>query len=198
MKTDYPIKHVVVLMEENRSFDHMLGWMTKGGPSGDPRVDGIYGNECNPEDINGGTKYVCVTEKAEDINADPTHSFEAVTEQIFACKDHFQPGHSSSVPGHEEDPCYSHASTSGAPSMMGFADQFRRKHSGSNGSCPLDMHPLENLPIMTKLAKEFALFDKFFCSHPGPTDPNRMFVHTGTAHGNTETGECRKADDCGP
>ena len=29
-KNKYPIKHIIVLMEENRSFDHMLGWMTKG------------------------------------------------------------------------------------------------------------------------------------------------------------------------
>ena len=56
----------------------------------------------------------------------------------------------------------------------------------------------ENLPIMTTLAKEFALFDRFFPSHAGPTDPNRMFMHTGTARGITNTGECRDADVCCP
>ena len=28
--------------------------------------------------------------------------------------------------------------------------------------------------------------DRFFCSHPGPTYPNRQFVHSGTAHGETD------------
>jgi hypothetical protein len=34
------IDTIVVLMEENRAFDHMLGWMARGGPQGDTRVDG--------------------------------------------------------------------------------------------------------------------------------------------------------------
>jgi phospholipase C len=42
------------------------------------------------------------------------------------------------------------------------------------------------VPIITTLAKEFANFDRMFCSHPGPTYPNRQFVHSGTAHGETD------------
>ena len=60
------------------------------------------------------------------------------------------------------------------------------------------MWPPEKLPIMTTLAKEFALFDRFFPSHPGPTDPNRLFMHTGTARGITGTGECRNSPECAP
>lgn len=29
----------------------MLGWMAKGGPSGDTRVDGLTGKECNAKDL---------------------------------------------------------------------------------------------------------------------------------------------------
>ena len=46
-----PIKHIVVLMEENRSFDHYLGFMKKGGEFGDTRVDGLNGDECNYKNI---------------------------------------------------------------------------------------------------------------------------------------------------
>jgi phospholipase C len=42
------LKHIVVLMMENRSFDHMVGAMKKT----DPRIDGLTGNESNP-DMNG-------------------------------------------------------------------------------------------------------------------------------------------------
>lgn len=45
------IDTMVVLMEENRAFDHMLGWMKRGGPQGDTRVDGLTGAECNAKDI---------------------------------------------------------------------------------------------------------------------------------------------------
>ncbi|KAI8545606.1 hypothetical protein RHMOL_Rhmol07G0052600 [Rhododendron molle] len=39
-----PIKTVVVLVQENRSFDHMLGWMK----SLNPEIDGVTGKESNP------------------------------------------------------------------------------------------------------------------------------------------------------
>merc|ERR1719502_735405 len=41
---------------------------------------------------------------------------------------------------------------------------------------------------MTALAENFVLMDKFFCSVPGPTWPNRMFFMAGTSDGLTETG----------
>ena len=45
------IEHVVVLMLENRSFDHMLGFLYTGAgnvsPSGQP-FDGLRGTESNP------------------------------------------------------------------------------------------------------------------------------------------------------
>ena len=45
------IDHIVVLMMENRSFDHMLGYLSKeGGGDGKQRmdVDGLHGGETNP------------------------------------------------------------------------------------------------------------------------------------------------------
>ena len=39
-----PIKTVVVVVMENRSFDHMLGWMKRLNPE----IDGVTGGEWNP------------------------------------------------------------------------------------------------------------------------------------------------------
>ena len=39
------LRHIVVLMMENRSFDHMLGALK----ANDPRIDGLTGNESNPD-----------------------------------------------------------------------------------------------------------------------------------------------------
>jgi hypothetical protein len=39
------LKHIVVLMMENRSFDHMLGALK----ATDPRIDGIDGTQSNPD-----------------------------------------------------------------------------------------------------------------------------------------------------
>jgi hypothetical protein len=43
------------------------------------------------------------------------------------------------------------------------------------------------LPVINALASEFAVMDRFFSSHPGPTWPNRMFTLSGTSAGSTAT-----------
>lgn len=52
----------------------------------------------------------------------------------------------------------------------------------------MSMWPPEKVPILTTLAKEFALFDRWFASYPGSTHPNRSFLLSGTAHGCEDTG----------
>jgi hypothetical protein len=45
----------------------------------------------------------------------------------------------------------------------------------------------ENVPIISTLGAEFAVMDNFFCSHAGPTHPNRMYALSATSLGATET-----------
>ena len=61
--TKSPIKTVVVLMLENRSFDHLLGFMTRGGKYGNVKVDGLTGKECNPKNITDPkSELICVND----------------------------------------------------------------------------------------------------------------------------------------
>ncbi|KAI8057829.1 hypothetical protein BDF22DRAFT_651982 [Syncephalis plumigaleata] len=46
--------------------------------------------------------------------------------------------------------------------------------------------PANSLPITHTLAKEFAVFDRWFASMPGPTLPNRQFLHSATSNGVTD------------
>ena len=39
----------------------------------------------------------------------------------------------------------------------------------------------EQVPVITAFAKEFVVCDRWFCSMPGGTEPNRWFVHAATA-----------------
>src|ERR1700744_4748108 len=84
------INHIVVLMLENRSFDHMLGFLYAANgnvsPSGAP-FDGLTRNEVNP-DSNG--KAVSVREiQPSDKNgyympgADPGEGYSATNSQLF-------------------------------------------------------------------------------------------------------------------
>jgi len=47
----------------------------------------------------------------------------------------------------------------------------------------------EQVPIHIALAQEFALFDNYHSSFPGPSTPNHLFIMTATAAGCTTTGQ---------
>jgi phospholipase C len=73
------LKHIVVLMMENRSFDHMLGAMKKD----DARIDGLNGNESNP-DVNGQSVQVQAKADFQDqLARDPDHHFPGTDLQIY-------------------------------------------------------------------------------------------------------------------
>jgi len=73
----FPIEHVVVLMLENRSYDHMLGYLSNG--------HGLTGEEFNlvdPSDPTSGR--VLVSDKSGYITTvDPAHDFVSVEKQLF-------------------------------------------------------------------------------------------------------------------
>lgn len=69
--------------------------------------------------------------------------------------------------------------------MSGFIEYEHKHKSHCN---VLDMFEPEKLPVITALAQEFAVMDRFFASMPGPTWPNRMFTIAATSAGSTETG----------
>ncbi len=59
------------------------------------------------------------------------------------------------------------------------------------------------LPVLSTLAREYLLFDNWYASIPGPTWPNRFFVHAGTSGGldnspsDPECIECETIDSLG-
>src|ERR1700675_1811526 len=73
------LKHIVVLMMENRSFDHMLGSLKKQ----DPRINGLTGAESNLDTANEPAKVQPLAEFQSQLDPDPDHAFPAVDLQIF-------------------------------------------------------------------------------------------------------------------
>lgn len=74
------IDHIVVLMLENRSFDHMLGYLShpdEGILRTD--VDGLTGDETNDWK---GTTYPAVRMDSAIMNGDPCHHWDCVEEQL--------------------------------------------------------------------------------------------------------------------
>lgn len=154
-----PISTVVVVVMENRSFDHMLGWM-KGR---NPEINGVDGSEWNPVSASDpDAARVYFADGAQFVDPDPGHSFQAIREQVFGSND-----------------------TSAAPAPMnGFVQQARSMSENMTAAVMNGFRP-DLLPVYAALVQEFAVFDRWFASVPSSTQPNRLFVHSATSHGAT-------------
>jgi phospholipase C len=156
------LKHIVVLMMENRSFDHMLGYLKQDWPA----LEGLNGNETNP-DTNGQPQSVQPTAAAQgELDPDPDHSWEGVNLQIFG-----------NAEGKDD----------GSPKMQGFIKcYFNKRQDVGHSRNIMNCFDPNNLQVLTYLAEQYAVCDHWFSSLPGPTVPNRMFAHFGTSFGHVD------------
>src|SRR5437667_12852278 len=73
------IQHLVVLMLENRSFDHMLGFMKSAAYP----IDGLNGDESNLDPVGVPITVSKDADFSGDLVVDPGHHFPDVNMQIF-------------------------------------------------------------------------------------------------------------------
>jgi phospholipase C len=152
------LKHIVVLMMENRSFDHMLGALK----SKDPRIDGLTGNESNPDTAGNAAKVQPLAQFQGQLDPDPDHHFPAVDLQIF---------------GGDTSP-------NRVANMQGFVKSyFNQQQDVKHSQKIMYYFTPDKLPVLTTLATQFAVFNGWFSSIPGPTICNRAFAHYGTSFG---------------
>jgi len=79
-----------------------------------------------------------------------------------------------------------------AGTNQGFVQSFQRHNPGCTPDCwseVMKFYGLGSLPVLHELARNFAVCDRWFSSVPGPTWPNRFFVHSGTSLGHTDMPE---------
>ncbi|SRR5579872_15615 len=158
---------VVVLMLENRSFDHLAGYLQEPGYG----IDGLTGEEFNyrnPSDpaspmelVSDNAPYV------PDLDPDANHDVRDVAVQLF--------GSVSPAPNAQ-------------PMNNGFVYDYGQVAGvqAKDARRVMDCFASKKLPVLSTLAKEFALCDHWFSSVPGPTWPNRFFLHACTSLGYTD------------
>jgi phospholipase C len=156
------LKHIVVLMMENRSFDHMLG----GLKAKYPKINGLNGDEWNPDTTEARVLVQPNATEQGQLDHDPDHHFPGTDLQIF--------GGTPPGPGREAN-------------MLGFVKSYATQQSDVAAShAIMNYFPPEKLPVLTMLATEFAVFNGWFSSIPGPTICNRAFAHYGTSFGQVD------------
>jgi len=175
------IKYLFVLMLENRSFDHMLGFADLQG------IDAVTGQQTHVEDLialKNGPNWDAATNldprSGTNVHPDtgaplkiyppfpgPAHEFKDVLVQLCG------PGAT-----------YPDPTIGGYPqiNMGGFAQNYADL-GAPDPTLVLKCFQPDQLPVLTTLAREFAVCDHWFLSLPGPTWPNRLFVHAASSGG---------------
>jgi phospholipase C len=182
------IGHVVVLMLENRSFDHMLGYLYQGNgnvsPAGD-RFEGLTGSESNPAAPGQPGAPVSVF-KIEPTTpnayfmpgADPGEGYMATNDQLFGA---------TTAPANPAQP----------PANQGFVKDFaytltwqaregRTIVPGTTASDIMGCFTPEALPVLSGLARGYAVCDHWYSSVPTETLPNRAFACAATSQGHMD------------
>ncbi|KAL4950323.1 phosphoesterase family-domain-containing protein [Aspergillus filifer] len=160
-----PIKNVVVLVQENLSFDALAGGLTYN-----PDIDNLVNRTfCNPANISDpNSPQVCAKPVAKNVAPDdPDHSIAGGNFQVYGT-DH--PDLSVN-----------------RPTMQGFVTEQIRSYGINRdlarASEVINYYTPEHIPIFNTLAKNYLLFDRWFAAVPGPTNPNRAYMTSGTSHG---------------
>lgn len=161
--SDRRIDHVVVLMLENRSFDHMFGFR--------PGVNGLTGQEFNlldptkPESAANPAFHASnAAPFAVPVGKGPLHSLNQTSVQLCNNKD----GPSAATPVKNN----------------GFVKSFQTGLTSDHVAHPaseqlqvvMESFASGRLPSISALAGAFCLCDNWYSEVPGPTHPNRLYV----------------------
>ena len=202
--------HVVVLMLENRSFDSLLGYLYGQQYPVPPtqKFEGLDGKKLsNPipsawqfKDKQGKLVTEVPAAPISGVNLskfsppfpDPGEDYPHVNTQLF-----FDPNGLKPQPFNQ--PPYNLPSPVPMPSLNGFVTdyilnyihtEYRGKPAPSSDQAFYDKYKYimesyapADLSVLSGLAREFAVFDHWFCSVPSETICNRNFWHAGTSWG---------------
>ena len=169
------IQRFVVLMMENRSFDHLMGYLKTVNPA----VYGLTGNEYanfpNPATQQPPASTVDSTAEFA-MPFDPPHEFMDVQKQLYG------PAAGDTVAAPKANPRVATAPMSG---FLYCGNQVADANASSKGQGyrVMQCFGVGEVPCIMTLAQEFALFNFWYSSLPGPTWPNRFFVHAATSGG---------------
>ncbi len=149
------IEHVVVLMMENRSFDHFLSWL----PDADGRHDMAYLST----DGNVYPNYPLAPDFQGCGYSDPDHSWEGFLVQHNFGK---MNGFLQRPTAPENFPGVTLAASNTFP--VGFYTNHHHDHTPK---------AVPDLPVIGALAENYTVLDRYFCSFAGETFPNRFYQH---------------------
>ena len=152
------IRHVVILMMENRSFDHFLGWL--------PGADGRHTMRfVSAVDGNTYPNYPLAPDFQGCGYSDPDHSWEGWLVQ-------HNKGTMNGFLQRPTTPANNPGVKLAAANTFPAGYYTNLNHDGSRKALP-------DLPVIGALAEQYTTLDRYFCAFAGETFPNRFYQHAG-------------------
>ncbi|MGO8871693.1 MAG: alkaline phosphatase family protein [Acidimicrobiales bacterium] len=195
--------HVVVVIFENRSFDNLLGQLYTQqeqagftgvlGPGGsfDPNLKNPVPDGASPippgrEGPEPGYVHYAAAEGWDIPDPDPGEEYQHTNTQLYNKLD----------PGNFGLPAHKMATTNAPdpgdePTMQGFVTDYISNFMALKGRMPeyeeyrqiMQGHTPAQVPVLSTLARGFAVFDHWFSEVPSQTFPNRSFWTAATSSG---------------
>ena len=154
------VKHIVILIQENRSFDHYFGSYRGVAGFADPAV----------LPLNDGSGL--------SILAQPGYPGGYAGDHLYPFRlDSYNNGECTNDINHSWAP--QHAYWDGG-SLDGFVRQHVQVDGQTNGPLTMGYYSRRDLQFYYALADAFTICDQYFCSVIGPTDPNRLYSMSAT------------------
>jgi phospholipase C len=153
------IEHIVVLMLENRSFDHMLGYLSLEG--GRDEVDGLRRGMANDHRGERYPIHHLAATHLPDECWDPEHTAAATDRQI-------NDGAMDGFPASYAETLASRGVDDGDPGIV------------------MGYYNASDLPVFDHFAEQFCVCDRWHCSVAGATWPNRLYALTGGGAGSRD------------
>jgi phospholipase C len=186
------LDHVVVIMFENRSFDHLLGRLYQPGEVAS--FEGVIGkvltNPIPDWAEHGADRKLVPYGIATNMNTphpDPGEEYPHINTDLFGVlnpENRFMPLAKMVAP-------YNAPAPGVEPTMDGFVTDYISMFMSEKGRQPtydeyaqiMAGYAPEQMPVMSALARGFGTFDHWFCEVPSQTFTNRSFFHAATASG---------------
>jgi phospholipase C len=188
----HALDHIVVVLFENRSLDNVLGHLY--GPGAGKSFAGVIGKDLsNPIPVwaeHGAERKVVPYTVATDLdspNPDSGEEYFHTNTQLFNILDdqnRFKIGDGAVAPWNAPPP-------GAVPTMDGFVTDYISTFTGEMGRQPTYdeyAHIMtgctpEQLPVLNGIARDFGVFDHWFCEVPSQTFMNRSFWTAATSSG---------------
>jgi phospholipase C len=186
--------HIVVMMYENRSFDHVLGRLYQDTPPlRGQSFEGLQkGGFSNKAPDGTEVETFVFSGPTDDVmsqpDPDPGEFYSHVNTQWFDVVD--PPSNEDFVHNGIQAPWNAPTDTKNPP-MSGFVHDYIINYRAQRGSEPtvaeyanvMGGFAPEMLPVFSTLARSFGVYDHWFCAVPSQTFCNRSFFHASTSHG---------------